>query len=597
MKKRSITAILFILLALGTSAQENSVLVIVNVIPPYSHKVNDYIDNNRILVTLQYNSFSADLPEIDVYLQGEVSNDGGDRIYTNKNHKPAQPITLSHGVPFTITIGDLEDIFDFNYVETEGINKQNLYSGAGLPEGTYTICCRAYNYNTNQAVSAEEPAGCSAPFEILNLEAPEFIQPECGEMLTNISPDEIIKGKFPSNFTSKQNTKDIMNQGKLFSWIIPAGAPVAIEYELEIKKVPVYLEADPADIMNSNEFFVEYTEITNATAAFIDYSKYEFEPGFTYIFTVTASDPNGNLVFQNKGQSEVCWFTVEVYEEQADFEPGLGIASNVELQEFLNQFELIPNTVISGTLLTKLHSEANISSVGGESTYVPSENEGPENNDEVGGDNGTGGDNYNNMMDVYLQTGGNANFNNVSINGFNTSASNIANLTFQQNPPHSTGYINGSTVNIGGAEPLRNTTISLIARFSRKTADEFYKPQSLSASMNSPHHIYVDVAGNQVGHNMAVNTVDHVLKVCTTDDQGNFTFDFSSDFFTGAFYEDLGSDEELKEAINSNAWSGIISLRIEVQNQKFRSPDIDIFAKRGDAIRRTTCTGSSYKRL
>jgi TANFOR domain-containing protein len=576
-KKLSIT-ILFILLALGTSAQENSVLVIVNVIPPYSHKVNDYIDNNRILVTLQYNSFSADLPEIDVYLQGEVSNDGGDRIYTNKNQKPAQPITLTYGVPVTITPGDLEDIFDFNYVETEGINKQNLYSGAGLPEGTYTICVRAYNYDTNQPVSAEEPSGCSAPFEILNLEAPEFIQPECGEILTNISPDEIIKGKFPSDITTKQNSKEIISQGKLFSWIIPAGAPVDIEYELEIKKVPVYLEADPADIMNSSQFFVEYTEITNATAAFVDYSNYEFEPGFTYIFTVTASDPYGNLVFQNNGKSEVCWFTVEEYDELPDFEPGLGIFVNPELEEFLNQFELIPNTVISGTLLTKLHSEANLSSVGGESTYVPTGNEEP------GNTGNTEGANYNNMMDVTLQTGGNANFNSLSVNSFNTSASYIDMLTAQQNPPHNTGYINGSTVDIGGAEPLRNTTISLIARFSRKTGGEFYKPQSLSASMNSPHNIYVDVAGNQVGHNTAVNIVDHVLKVTTTDAQGNFTFDFSSDFFTGAFYEDLGSDEELKEAINTNAWSGIISLRIEVQNQKFCSPDIDIFAKRGDAI-------------
>ena len=126
MKKLSITTILLIILALGTSAQENSVSVIVNVIPPYSHKVNDYIDNNRILATLQYNSFNPDNTEIDVYLQGEVSNDGGDRIYTNKNHKPAQPITLTYGVPLTITPGDLEDIFDFNYVETEGIDKQNL---------------------------------------------------------------------------------------------------------------------------------------------------------------------------------------------------------------------------------------------------------------------------------------------------------------------------------------------------------------------------------------------------------------------------------------------------------------------------------------
>ncbi len=581
MKKLSITTILLILLALGTSAQENSVLVIVNVIPPYSHKVSDYIDNNRILVTLQYTSFNSENSEIDVYLQGEVSNDVGNRIYTNKNQKPAQPITLTYGVPVTITPGELEDIFDFNYVETDGINKQDLYSGAGLPEGTYTICVRAYNYNTNQPVSAEEPGGCSAPFEILNLEAPEFIQPECGAILTNISPDEIIKGIFPSDITSRQNTRENISQGKLFSWIMPAGAPMDIEYELEIKKVPDYLEADPADVMNSNEFFVEYTELTNLTAAFIDYSKYEFEPGFTYVFTVGASDPYGNLVFQNNGKSEVCWFTVEADDEQPAFEPVLGIAGHVELEEFLNQFELIPNTVISGKLLTKLHSEANISAVGGQSTYVPTVNEEPENTE---GANDTEGANYNNMMDVYLQTGGNANYNNVSINGFNTSASNIGMLTLQQNPPHSTGYINGSTVNIGNAEPLRNTTISLIARYSRKTGDEFYQPQPLSSGMIGPHNIYVDVAGNQVGNNTVENTVDQLLKVTTTDDQGNFTFDFSSDFFTGAFYEDMGSEAELLDAINNHLWTGIISLRIEVQNQKFCSPDIDIFAKRGDAI-------------
>ncbi len=585
-KKRSITSILFLLLAFGIRAQENSVQVIINVIPPYSHQVNDYIDNNRILVSLQYNSFNPDNPEIDVYLQGEVSNESGDRIYTNKNHKPSQPITLSHGVPFTITPADLEDIFDFNYVETQGINKQNLYSGAGLPEGTYTICCRAYNYNTNQPVSAEEPGGCSAPFEILNLEAPEFIQPECGTILTNISPDEIIKGKYSSNYTSNQNTKEAITQGKLFSWIIPAGAPVAIEYELEIKKVPIYLEADPADVMNSHEFFVEYTEITNATATFVDYSNYEFEPGFTYVFTVTATDPDGKLVFQNDGKSEVCWFTVEENEQAgADFDPG--IAGYVELEDFLDHFELLPNTVISGKLLTKLHSEANISSVGGASTYVPTENEAPKNTDETGSDGGANdseGANYDHMMDAYMQSGGNANYNSLIANSFTTSASNLALLSTQQNPPHSTGYINGSTVNIGGAEPLRNTSIRLVARFSKKTGDGFYKTQSLSPGMMGPHQIYVDAAGNQVGPQAVETTVDHVLKVTTTDDRGNFTFDFNSDFFTGAFYDNIGSEAELMDVINGNSWSGIISLRIEVQNQKFCSPDIDIFAKRGDEI-------------
>ena len=294
MKKLSITTILIIILAFSVSAQENSVSVIVNVIPPYSHKVNDYIDNNRILVTLQYMGM-GDNPEINVYLQGEVSNDGGDRIYTNKNHKPAQPITLTNGVPLTITPADLEDIFDFNYVETEGINKQDLYSGAGLPEGTYTICIQAYNFNTNQPVSAEEPGGCSAPFEILNLEAPEFIQPECGEIISNTNSDLSTKAQFM--------------QGKLFSWIIPAFAPVPLEYKLDIKKIPAILEDDPADIMNSKSVIVEHTEYTNSTAIFIDNGQYEFEPGFTYIFTVTASDLDGNLVFQNNGLSEVCWFT------------------------------------------------------------------------------------------------------------------------------------------------------------------------------------------------------------------------------------------------------------------------------------------------
>ncbi len=291
------------LLAFNSQAQENYVSVVVSVIPPYSHKVNDYIDNNQILVTLQYIAFNNGNPEIDIYLQGEVSNDGGDRIFTNKNHKPTQPITLSQGVPYTITPDDLEDIFDFDYIETEGINKQNLYTGAGLPEGSYTICVRAYDFNTNKPVSDEEPGGCSAPFEILNMEAPEFFLPECGATIT---PDATLVDSINNTYLS----------GQFFSWIMPSGGVKVgqLEYHLKIKAVPTQANINPQDIMNDKSIAVDYDEITEASGIYVDNQKYVFESGNTYIFTVTASDPEGNLVIQNNGESEVCWFNFQEFD-------------------------------------------------------------------------------------------------------------------------------------------------------------------------------------------------------------------------------------------------------------------------------------------
>lgn len=148
-------------------------------------------------------------------------------------------------------------------------------------------------------------------------------------------------------------------------------------------------------------------------------------------------------------------------------------------------------------------------------------------------------------------------------------------------PPFRTGTLNESDYSVNNAEPLRNTTIRLVVRFSYKDIDGYNKTRSLGSIDFNRYKIY-DLSGNEVPTDKVSSTVDQVLNVCTTDNQGNFNFDFSSDFFTGPVY--LVS---ANHSFGNPDYEGIISLKLEVENQKFCSPDVGIFANHGDDVQLT----------
>ncbi len=183
--------VMAMLLSLAGMAQFAPVRVNIAVTPPYSTKLSDYTNNpNKVLVTLQ--NFSMDGTTLRVYLRGEITGASGSRIFTHPNHRPAQPIVLQPGTTFMLNINNIQDVFDGNSVVYEGVSQQDILYGNGLPEDDYIICLTAYDYDTDMVLSDEPPFGCSVPFSITNLEAPVVMQPFCHEHITPLVPQNVV---------------------------------------------------------------------------------------------------------------------------------------------------------------------------------------------------------------------------------------------------------------------------------------------------------------------------------------------------------------------------------------------------------------------
>jgi TANFOR domain-containing protein len=164
--KKNVLLVLSILLITNSFGQNNiSVNVIVN--PPYSHDIRDYMSQpGKILVMLMANP-SPDLAAgRDVYrfkLIGSITGDNGIFLRTLDAYRPPMPIEMALGESRQLTANDVENYFSSENLEYQGITKRELFS-KGLPEGSYTICIQAVDYDTNEPLSEEEPFGCSALF-------------------------------------------------------------------------------------------------------------------------------------------------------------------------------------------------------------------------------------------------------------------------------------------------------------------------------------------------------------------------------------------------------------------------------------------------
>ncbi|MES2732297.1 MAG: hypothetical protein V4714_11125 [Bacteroidota bacterium] len=259
----------------------------IRVIPPYPTRLSDYADHpERMLISLRNNTRST----LQVQLIGSITGENGIEIRTAPQFKSPQPIELGPLAMVNLNADAVRNLFDINKLVVSGIPRSALVRGNGLPEGTYTICLRALDYQTNEPLSLEEPMGCSNPMNITNLEPPMLIRPMCGE--------DTIRALSPQN--------------QLFTWSFPAGAPPSTEYTLTIIEM-----IDPRK--NPNDAFLSATtppffeQTLTANAFLFGPAQPTLVSGRRYAYAVTARDPFNRVDFRNEGRSEICSF---VYEEK-----------------------------------------------------------------------------------------------------------------------------------------------------------------------------------------------------------------------------------------------------------------------------------------
>ena len=128
--------------------------------PPYSPHISDYTSQpGKIMATLTNTSPNGG--SVQVYLLGSITSSGGINIFTDPAYKMPEPLTLFAGQPYMLNQFNIEQVFSESHLVFNGITKQEVINGNGLPEDEYQICIRAYEYNSGQPVSDENPLGCA----------------------------------------------------------------------------------------------------------------------------------------------------------------------------------------------------------------------------------------------------------------------------------------------------------------------------------------------------------------------------------------------------------------------------------------------------
>ncbi len=572
MKKKLIHIIIFILIFnVFKLHSQNSVVVNAIVIPPYSSDLTYYIDHDDKLL-INFTNTSSNI--LDVYIQGRLIGDNGVEIRTDPNYKMPFPLTLSPGMTYKLDKNNIQDVFSENNLVFNGITSQELEISKSLPEGNYQFCFEVYDYNTDVLLS-DNQSGCSNYFSIIYKDPPIITYPSCGSEISVTQPQSI-----------------------LISWTPSVGATPNVRYRLIMVEMhsddrnptDALMSADPAD------YFIEEDDLT-VPQLYIGPAYPDLNIGNSYAFIVQAYDPDNQIQFNNNGTSEVCWFTykspLDDLQEEDDIVSAEVTDQNQALQDYLEDFVMLPSTQIKGRLLYQLGSEAHPTGMPGNAQAMESagKNEKWNRKNTQQTQNNTvpyyGSSQQNNGQG---NNNNNLNTNNFSLNNYQYYTADGNNLAQQLNmpPPLGSGVMNANLFSLNGAKALPGVKVKLVARFTKKTDNGLSgviispEEKGYAYSEHLEDYRFYDLMGNVVSVEQVRALIDKTVAVATTDNSGNYTFNFRQDFFTGAYISVYGLNASGTPSLDN--YAGYISLKLEAENMKFCSPDVDIFALPGDRL-------------
>lgn len=279
MKTKLFTRILFGLLLSFSSVMGQDIVVNLKILPPYPTKITDYQSNPQMVILTVSNVSTA---EKQVQLKGTIVGENGISVSVKPNYKSSSPLTIAAGATVSLNGNALASIFDFNQLLYTGITAQEAIRKNGLPEGFYTVCVDAYDYN-NLSVKLNSDGGmsCSA-LNISNVEPPTIIAPFNTQVLNNNGVQA-----FP------------------ITWSTPPGSPPTLQYTVKI--VEILGNRNPNDAMLTTRPIYEKEVMTNTVI--YGPTDYQLVEGRSYAIMVVAKDPFDKVTFRNQGRSEVYMFT------------------------------------------------------------------------------------------------------------------------------------------------------------------------------------------------------------------------------------------------------------------------------------------------
>jgi len=253
----------------------------VNITPPYSVYLSDYIapGSNKLSVNLLLTQQNR--PSFPVKLRVTIKGDG---VTIRTNPEVAQePIILQGGVMTSLSGSQLAPYLEANSLIFEGYSKSQYQKTGKLPEGVYQITVEALEVNRNLVVSN---TGSTMAWFILN-DPPRINSPSHDEIVDATDPQRVYFQWLPMHRNSPNSA-------------------FTTEYEFTI--VEIY----PAG-RNPNDAILSSTPIaqikTVNSSLLYDQSYPALIPGREYAVRVKATDQAGLDLFRNEGYSQAMKFT------------------------------------------------------------------------------------------------------------------------------------------------------------------------------------------------------------------------------------------------------------------------------------------------
>ncbi|MFK8165311.1 MAG: fibronectin type III domain-containing protein [Lewinella sp.] len=266
------------LLSTSIFAQSFPVTAVVQSLPPFSNQISEWGDplNNSLGVSLLLN----DRNDGNYQVRLELTIEGnGVRLQTNNNWLPT-PITLNFGQVLQLGGSDLSEYLNLDNLSFTGYSRQAYVQNGGLPDGSYTICVRVFDYNRAMEEAASDRA-CT------------FVQTSLLDPPVVLSP---IGQQQP-----------LTPQSLIVQWQ-PRHAPTFLtNYRVEVYQVDQANNFTPEQIYSFQQPYLE-TQVDALTTTLIDATFPQLETGYQYLLRVQARDPMGTTNFRNAGYSEPVFF-------------------------------------------------------------------------------------------------------------------------------------------------------------------------------------------------------------------------------------------------------------------------------------------------
>lgn len=260
--------------------QKYPATVSVNVVPPYSVYLNDYISrgSNKLAATVVFNDYNE--PSWPIYLKIKIESPNL-LIKTRDNYIPQKAITVLPGVPYTITGDDLYQYFDFNNIDVSGISKAELANSGRLLEGNYTFCFEVFDYRSGKLISNR---GCASA-NVRLLEAPRLVYP---------ANENVFEINVPQNIN--------------FQWQLTEAHNIITQYKLHLYELPdVKANADVA-ISNNQAVKIFESNPVSATNFLYDLSYPALQRGKKYAWRIQVTQEGNRNDFKNNGYSKAGTF-------------------------------------------------------------------------------------------------------------------------------------------------------------------------------------------------------------------------------------------------------------------------------------------------